>query len=66
MAFMALMTGNLNAQVFVTENNHNDMRVHADVAQSTEQQDRFTPLGSGTLILSVLGAAYLYGRKSRK
>ncbi|MBQ0129868.1 MAG: hypothetical protein KBT57_08545 [bacterium] len=70
MAFMALMTGNLRAQVFLAgdnpESNRAQMEENVLVAQQSEQQDRYAPVGSGTLILAVLGGAYLYGRKSRK
>ena len=70
MAFMALMTGNLNAQVFVTEDNTNSNRAQTEenvlIAQQSEEQDRFAPLGSGILILSVLGGAYLCGRKNNR
>lgn len=67
MAFMALMTGNLNAQVFNVEDNPDNNRVQTKenvlVAQQSEEQDRFAPLGSGILVLAALGGAYLCGRK---
>lgn len=70
MAFMALMTGNLNAQVFVTEKTHSDIRVQTEesslAAQLPEQHDRFAPIGGGTLILATLGGAYLWSRKKQK
>lgn len=70
MAFMALMTGNLSAQVFLAGDNPDNNRVQTDenilVAQQSEQQDRFAPLGSGTLILAALGGAYLCSRKNDK
>lgn len=70
MTFMVLMTGSLNAQVFVTGDNSESNRAQTDgivlTAQQSEEQDRFTPLGSGILILSVLGGAYLCGRKNNR
>ena len=70
MAFMALMTGNLSAQVFNVEDNPDNNRAQTEenvlVAQQSEEQDRFAPLGSGILILSVLGGAYLIGKKKEK
>ena len=70
MAFMALMTGNLSAQVFNVEDNPDNNRAQTEenvlVAQQSEEQDRFAPLGGGTLILAALGGAYLCGRKNNK
>ena len=70
MAFMALMTGNLSAQVFLAENEPCNNRVQNEenilIVSQSEQQDRFAFLGSGTLILAALGGAYLCSRKNRK
>ena len=70
MAFMALMTGDLSAQVFVTEDNTNSNRAQTEenvlVASQSEQQDRFAPLGSGALLLAGLAGAYLLGKKKKK
>ena len=67
MTFMVLMTGSLNAQVFDTGDNSESNRAQTDgivlTAQQSEEQDRFTPLGSGTLILAALGGTYLWSRK---
>lgn len=70
MAFMALMAGDLNAQVFNVEDNPDNNRAQTKenvlIAQQSEEQDRFAPLGSGTLILAALGGAYLCSRKNKK
>lgn len=70
MAFMALMTGNLRAQVFLAGDNPESNRAQTEenvlVAQQSEQQDRFAPVGSGTLVLAALGGAYLCSRKKHQ
>ena len=70
MTFMVLMMGSLNAQVFVTGDNSESNRAQTDgivlTAQQSEGQDRFTPLGSGTLILAALGGTYLWSRGKKR
>ena len=70
MAFMALMAGDLNAQVFNVEDNPDNNRAQTEenvlVASQSEQQDRFAPLGSGALLLAGLAGAYLLGKKKKK
>lgn len=70
MAFMALVTGNLSAQVFLAGQDSDNNRVQTEesilVGQQTEQQNRFAPLGSGTLVLAALGGAYLCGKKKHQ
>lgn len=70
MAFMALVTSDLSAQVFLTGNDLGSNRAQTEenilAVQQSEQQDRFTPLGSGTLILAALGGAFLFTRKKQQ
>lgn len=65
-----LITGDLNTPVVFSGNNprHNYAQTEekALVTPQSEQQDEFAPLGSGILILSILGGAYLCGRKNKK
>ena len=67
---MVLITGDLNTPVVFSgsnpRNNHGQTEKKGLVTPQPEQQDRFAPLGSGILILSILGGAYLCGRKNKK
>lgn len=73
-ALMLMLGGSAKAQIFImTDEEYSNERVKGSVggvlpfvpAQDVTT-DQYTPLGGGTLLLGLLGGAYLLGQRRRK
>jgi len=73
-ALMLMLGGSSKAQIFImTDEEYSNERVKGQVGGGLPivpiqdvTTDQYAPLGSGTLLLGLLGGAYLLGQRRRK